>query len=100
MNAAPLTYRELRREVTQEVIRDAFVRGQGGALLFLWAVGLSFFWLSELLVYASIWTGASLLICALAVTSYLRNPSAFTAATRSLLHARFPAERLAEPRHP
>jgi hypothetical protein len=38
-------------------------------------------------------------ICTLAVTSYLRNPGAFTAAARSLLHARFPTERLAEPRH-
>jgi hypothetical protein len=99
MNAAPLTYRELQREVRKEAIRYALVRGQGGAVLFLWAVGVSVFWLGELLVYAAIWTAASLLICTLAVTSYLRNPRARTAATRSLLDARFPTGWLTEPRH-
>src|SRR5690348_12732518 len=97
MNTAPLTHWDFQREVRKEVIRYAFVRGQGGVLVFLWAVGVSVFWLGELLVYASIWTAASLSICTLAVTSYLRNPAATTAATRSLLHARFPTERLAEP---
>jgi hypothetical protein len=99
MNAAPRTYQALQREIKKQAVRDAFVRGPGGRLLFLWTVGVSLFWLGELLVEASIWTAVCLSMCALAVASYLRTPRAFSAATRSLLHARYPTDRLDEPGH-
>lgn len=99
MNTAPLTYRALHREVRKEVMRHALVRGQSGAVLFLWAVGLTLFWLTGQRGYLGIWTAASVLICALAVICPCRDHRAVATATRAVLRVRYSAEALGESRH-
>ena len=99
MNTAPLSYRALHWKVRKEVMRYALVRGQGGAVLFLWAVGLSLFWLSGQRGCLGIWTAASVVICALAVISAYRDPRAVASATRTVLRTRYPVKALGESRH-
>src|SRR4029453_15093699 len=89
-----LTYEALQRKVRKRLLRDAFVRGQGGPLVFLWAVGTGaslFAW--TLPQYAAIWTIVSLGFAGLAALDYCRSPKATALVSRSLLETRFPAAR-------
>jgi hypothetical protein len=95
-----LTYESLQREAARWLLRDAFVRGPGGPLVFVWAVGTALSlgaWSIPHL--AALWTLASFGLAGLTVRDYRRSPSAREASTRFLLEARYPRERPADPRH-
>jgi hypothetical protein len=89
MSAAPLSYQALRHQLRTEVVRHELTSGQGGPLLFVWAVGVAFFWLQDLPLYLVIWTVAVAGLAGLAVRDALRRPMAFAEAARVLAQRQF-----------
>ena len=97
---ADLTYESLQRELRGRVVGYTFSRGQGGPLVFLWAVGTGLFlsvW--SIPQMAGIWTLAAGLFGGLIVRDHLSNPKVLAQVSRSFLQARFPAERLSDAGH-
>src|SRR5439155_12771550 len=94
------TYEALQREIARRMLSYTFIRGQGGPLALLWALGVGVFvviW--PLPEFAALWTLAWLVFAALIVRDYLRSPRARAAVSRDFLATRFPNDRISEARH-
>jgi hypothetical protein len=94
---APLALDRSGRVGQTEILRYAFLRGQGGALVFVWTVGLALFIpLLNLPLFAVLWTLATLGLGVMMVRNYSNNDAVQALVIRAITESNLPIEDLSD----
>lgn len=92
-----LSYDRLQKAAGRELLRYTFLRGQGGALVFLWSLGIAvFITVLSAPLYAVPWTLANAGFIAFIARGYARSRAVREELIRSIMERRYPGSQLTD----
>ena len=93
-----LTHEQLQQAAGKQLLHYTFMQGQGGALVFLWTLGLvAFVLVLEEALYAIPWTIANAVFIGLVTRSYAKSRAVRDVLIKSVMERRYPASELGDP---